>query len=164
MGYKRPTTPFLDSLAAASFVFLAAIVAGTPTYYSLPAIVASRYPLALGRDLIGLSPKEPTLAVAFKQAGYATACFAAANPYISSRFGYANGFDTFREFLDSRPVASSEDKPAAPTNGWLSKLNRNLREATPHLGPVGSAYEELYFQYCQRLAPPPGKSLGDLVR
>ena len=75
MGYERPTTPFLDSLASESFVVPAAIVAGAPTYYSFPAILASRYPLALGRDVLGLGPDEPTLASTLKQAGYATASF-----------------------------------------------------------------------------------------
>src|SRR5579864_7467842 len=125
MGYERPTTPFLDTLAAESFVFPAAVVAGAPTYYSLPAIIASRYSLALGRDLVGLAPGEPTLASAFKQAEYATAGLAAANPYISSRFGYEQGFDTFRDFLDAGPAPSSEAKPrAAAGNGWASTLNR----------------------------------------
>src|SRR5579863_2989333 len=110
MGYRRPTTPFLDVLAGESFVFPAAIVAGAPTYYSLPAILASRYPLALGRDVLGLSPEEPTLASVLKQAGYATAGFSAANPYISSRFGYAHGFDTFRDYL-SGDVAGSDLAP-----------------------------------------------------
>src|ERR1700704_180642 len=50
MGYARPTTPFLDSLAAESMVFPNAIVAGAPTYYSFPGLMASRFPLALGRE------------------------------------------------------------------------------------------------------------------
>src|SRR5690242_15885892 len=103
MGYERPTTPFLDSLANESFVFPAAIVAGAPTYYSFPSILASRYPLALGRDVLGLAPDEPTLASVLKLAGYATASFDAANPYITSRFGYQRGFDTFRDFLNDAP-------------------------------------------------------------
>ena len=111
MGYSRPTTPFLDSLADDSFVFPAAIVAGAPTYYSLPAVLASRYPLALGRDVLGLAPAEPTLATVFKQAGYATAAFTAANPYISARFAAdavaANL--TRHEELDTLPAA---DRPA----------------------------------------------------
>ena len=57
-GYDRPTTPFLNSLASESFVVPAAIVAGAPTYYSLPAILASRMPLAFGRDVVGLAPGE----------------------------------------------------------------------------------------------------------
>src|SRR5579872_6419745 len=78
MGYEQPTTPFLDTLASESFVFPAAIVAGAPTYYSLPAIMASRYPLGFGRDVLGLAPEEPTLASVLKRSGYATACFSAA--------------------------------------------------------------------------------------
>src|SRR5580693_7587726 len=88
MGYNRPTTRFLDELAAQSFVFPAAIVAGVPTYYSLPAILASRYPLALGREVLGLGVQERNLASAFKGDGYATAFFGAANPYLSAQFGY----------------------------------------------------------------------------
>ena len=48
LGYSRPVTPNLDALAENSVVFSNAIVAGAPTYFSLPAILASRYPLALG--------------------------------------------------------------------------------------------------------------------
>jgi arylsulfatase A-like enzyme len=162
LGYERPTTPFLDTLAASSFV-LPAVVAGAPTYYSLPAIIASRYPLALGRDLIGLSPEEPTLASAFQQAGYATACFAAANPYISSRFGYDKGFDTFRDFLEAEALAP-QAKPRRASKGWASALNRCLRNGSHRLGPVGSVYEELYFQYCQRRATPAVNSLDTLRR
>lgn len=58
MGYPRPTTPFLNTLAAESLVFPTAIVAGAPTYYSLPAILASRYPLAWGREVLGLAVQE----------------------------------------------------------------------------------------------------------
>ena len=50
LGYRRSTTPFLDSLAKESLVFSNAIVAGAPTYFSFPAVMASRYPLSLGRD------------------------------------------------------------------------------------------------------------------
>ena len=60
-GYPRATTPFLDSLTSESFVVPTAIVAGAPTYYSLPAILASRMPLALGRDLVGLAPDRARL-------------------------------------------------------------------------------------------------------
>ena len=56
LGYRRPTTPFLDSLSAESLVFRNAIAAGAPTYYSFPSIMASRHALALGRDVIGLAP------------------------------------------------------------------------------------------------------------
>jgi len=157
MGYGRPTTPLLDGLAAESFVFPAAIVAGAPTYYSFPAILASRYPLALGRDVLGLAPGEPTLASVLKEAGYATASFGAANPYISSRFGYEQGFDTFRDFLNDEFPAPFDGKHADHTShaardsGWMNRLNRAIQKVRPSLGPLGIAYDELYFQYCQRV-------------
>ena len=59
---QNSITPFLDSLAGESFVFRNAYASGTPTYYSLPALLTSRYPLALGRDLIGIAPGESTIA------------------------------------------------------------------------------------------------------
>jgi arylsulfatase A-like enzyme len=163
MGYQRPTTPFLDGLAAESFVFPAAIVAGAPTYYSLPAIMASRYPLALGRDIVGLAPGEPNLASSFQQAGYATAFFGAGNPYISERFGYGYGFDTFRDFLDGDPAAGADAGSVTPASGWLNRLNRKLQEIRPYFRSLGSVYDEFYFQYCQQRTAPP-KSLDELRR
>src|SRR5437899_427748 len=152
MGYERPTTPFLDSLARESFVFPAAIVAGAPTYYSFPAILASRYPLALGRDVLGLGPDEPTLASALKQAGYVTAAFSAANPYLSSHFGYEDGVDTFHDFLREEPAPLSDEKANAE-DGWASRLNQKLQRVSRTIGPLGIIYDELYFEYCQRVTP-----------
>jgi len=82
-GYSCPTTPFLDQLAKENVVVHNAIVAGTPTYYSFPAIMASRYPLALGRDIVGLAPGESTIASVLNECGYATAAFIAGNPLTS---------------------------------------------------------------------------------
>src|SRR5438270_8940732 len=120
MGYQWPTTPFLDGLAAESLVFPRAIVAGAPTYYSLPALLASRYPLAFGRDVLGLAPDEASLVTALKRAGYATAAFIAANPYISSRFGYDQGFDTFRDFLESDAHRLPEQQ-VVDSAGWATR-------------------------------------------
>ncbi len=162
MGYQRPTTPFLDSLAAESLVFPRAVVAGAPTYYSLPAILASRYPLALGRDVLGLAPDEPTLASVLKRSGYATAAFSAANPYISSRFGYDCGFDVFKDYLETESGSFAETKGAS-ASGMASRLNRGIQQIRPALGRFGAVYEELYFRYCQRVTPVPG-SLDELRR
>jgi len=164
LGYERPTTPFLDSLAAEGLIFSNAIVAGAPTYFSFPAVMASRYPLSLGRDVVGLAPGEPTIATALNDAGHATAAFLAANPYLSPRFGYDAGFSVFKDFLDSEsaPVTEISDRgrDATPLNRW----NRRLAKVSHALGPVGMLYDELYFQYCQRLASAPALSLDQLRR
>lgn len=163
LGYDRPTTPFLDSLAKESVVFSNAIVAGSPTYYSIPAIMASRHPLALGRDIIGLAPGEPTLATELREAGYETAAFLAANPYLSPRFGYDSGFTVFRDFLDTElaPV-----KPASSSGNGRegSAWNRRIAALCHRLGPLGELYDEAYFQYCQRVATPAPQSLDQLRR
>ncbi len=170
-GYRRPTTPFLDSLTAESFVFSNAIVAGTPTYYSFPAIFAARAPLALGREILGLAPGEATLASVLKQIGYATAAFSAANPYISARCGYDQGFDVFRDFLDHefghdglpREEASGNGHASASA-GRLREINRQLQRLSRNVVSLAKLYDEVYFQYCQRWAIPPATSLDDLRR
>ncbi len=160
LGYSRPVTPFLDSLAESSAVFADAIVAGAPTYFSFPAILASRYPLALGRDILGIAPREQTIASVLKDAGYRTAAFVAGNPYLSSRFGYDQGFDTFHDFLDSFP----DGQPLPPGNGFMSTFNRFLQANTSHSSLTAAAYEELYFWYCQRRSAAEDFSMDSLRR
>lgn len=162
LGYHRPTTPFLDSLAPESMVVPNAIVAGAPTYYSLPAVMASRYPLALGRDVIGLAPGETTLASVFNESGYATGAFLAGNPYLSRRFGYDAGFEVFRDFLESDGDAVPNESRNIQSGAPLNRLNSLLAAASHKLGSMGSVYDELYFQYCQHLASPPAESFDAL--
>lgn len=189
MGYGVKTTPFLDSLAESSMVFSQALVAGAPTYYSFPAIMASRHPLSLGRDVIGISPGESTIATTLRENGYSTAAFIAGNPYLSPRFGYDAGFDVFHDFLDvalphleinnagigddHRTCAKQNDLPspmvlnddADPANSsFPGRINHNLARICRRLGPIGSVYAELYFRYCQKLADHSSSSLDSLRR
>lgn len=162
LGYRRVTTPFLDCLAAESIVFSNAVVAGAPTYYSLPAIMASRYPLAFGRDLLGLAPDEQTLASVLQEAGFATAAFSAGNPYISERFGYSRGFDVFRDFLTFEETIPQSSAPSDPR--IRTRTNRVLARVFHTLPGMGAGYDELYFQYCQRKTPDDHVSLDELRR
>jgi arylsulfatase A-like enzyme len=165
LGYGRPTTPFLSSLAAESFVFHNAIAAGVPTYYSFPAIMASRYPLALGRDVVGLAPEEPTLATVLRESGYATCALVAGNPYLSAQFGYHAGFESFCDFLDEESRPSADGLRGADEGmGKGSRFNRQLAALCHRLGPAGSIYDELYFRYCQWVANQSAPSLDDLRR
>jgi arylsulfatase A-like enzyme len=163
LGYPRPTTPFLDSLAAESIVVPVGIVAGAPTYYSFPAIFASRHALDLGRDVVGLAPGESTLPSALRNVGYATAAFCAGNPYLTRRFGYEQGFDVFRDFLEQAPKTS----PEAARNGELglgTRINRKLDTWSHSSRWLGRIYDDLYFEYCQRLANSIPDSLDALRR
>jgi len=151
MGYARPTTPFLDCLAAESTVFRNAVAAGAPTYYSLPAVLASRYPLALGRDLLGIAPEESTLASVLQESGFATAAFSAGNPYVCAQFGYDRGFDTFLDF--NTEGAFEAQVETVGSTGLRSRTNQMLWRAC-HSAGLGPFYDELYFQYCQRRSVP----------
>lgn len=150
LGYKRPITPCLDRLAAESVVFENAIAAGLPTYYSFPAILAGRYPLAMGRDLIGLSPKERTLASVLQDAGDTTAAFVAGNPYVSRWSGYHQGFDTFNDFLNSSEIPSSyslEESSEPQDQKMTNRINCIMRNLLDRLPGGRSMYNELYFWY-----------------
>ncbi|MGH9536284.1 MAG: sulfatase [Terriglobales bacterium] len=147
LGYPRPVTPFLDSLAESSLVFSDAIVAGTPTYYSFPGIMASRHPLALGRDVVGIAPLEPTIASVLQEAGYITAAFVASNPYLTAQFGYDQGFDRFQDFLDVTSAGTPESSASATHRS--SKLNRRVQAASSRNKVTAAAYDELYFWYGQ---------------
>lgn len=159
--------PFIDQLTGESFTFEEATVAGTPTYYSLPAIMASRYPLGLGRDVVGLAPEEPTLTSALHDAGYATAAFVAGNPYLSPRFGYSQHFDCFQDFLTSSEGEASKGRPEAPSEAH-SPFRRRVRQALEHGADtwpwVRSLYDELYFHYCLLMDDRWRKGAIDAVR
>jgi len=146
-GYPRPVTPFLDSLAPDSLVFSDAIVAGAPTYFSFPGILASRYPLTLGRDVLGIAPHEPTIATALREAGYSTAAFLAGNPYLSARFGYDQGFDRFHDSLDVFVGESDSAERAAKRP--LTNLNLQIQTGSRRTGLTAAVYDELYFWYGQ---------------
>lgn len=164
-GYSRSTTPFLDALANESFVVPTAVIAGSPTYYSFPAIFASRMPLALGRDIVGLAPGEHTLAETLQQAGYATAAFSAANPYLSAHFGYDQGFETFQDFLDFdvSSIQAADTQQSSEVLSTGGKFNQLLKRAACAVG-LGRLYDDLYFQYCVRIAAPPANSMDALRR
>jgi arylsulfatase A-like enzyme len=162
LGYTRPTTPFLDCLAEESMVFRNAIAAGAPTYYCLPALLASRYPLALGRDLIGLAPGESTVASVLQEYGFATAAFTAGNPYISAQFGYDQGFDVFCDFL--RGYGPDQPEDTQQGSGFHSRANRFISKMCHSVPALGSAYDEFYFRYCQLQSNGENGSLDSLRR
>lgn len=111
-------------------------------------------PLALGRDVVGLAPGETTLATVLRDSGYATAAFSAGNPYISPRFGYERGFELFNDFLamESHSAAVDAAPEAAPPASSRGKLNRAMGKTAEALG-MSRLYQELYFQYCMKIAP-----------
>ena len=147
MGYRRPITPTLDGVAQQALWFRRALVAGLPTFNSFPALLAGRYALGLGRDLVGLAPEEDTLASVLRAHGYRTSALVAGNPYLSRWMGYHQGFDDFDDFLDNASRQASSQAHSNHGAGWFPRLNRALLRFAERHKVLSQIYHELYFWY-----------------
>lgn len=95
-GYPRPTSPFLDSLAARATVFEEAYAHYPSTLVSHMSMLTGLLPREHGvvtPDAV-LAPEIETLAQTFKRGGFVTAAFTEGG-YMSGRYGFRRGFDTF---------------------------------------------------------------------
>jgi arylsulfatase A-like enzyme len=92
-------TPVMDDIAADGTVFERAFATGNWTPFSFPSILASR-PVFADTGEIGVE-NIPTLAGAVSDDGVATAGFNAANGFLTSHWGYDEGFDEFEPFVAS---------------------------------------------------------------
>lgn len=127
-GYDRPTSPFIDSLAAAGARFEHA---RSPAPWTLPShttMLTGQLPTThrVVEDDLRLAADTPILPELLKQAGYATGGFVA-TLYVSRVFGFERGFDRFEDFdlhdekanLRGEVVASDVVDQALD---WLGKL------------------------------------------
>jgi hypothetical protein len=97
----KAATPVLDALAARGVRFPTAVAHVPLTCPSHASILTGRTPLGHGiRDNGGfvLPTSVPTVAEAFRTAGYRTAAFVSGFP-LSSRFGLDRGFETYDDHL-----------------------------------------------------------------
>src|SRR5687767_4733510 len=95
-GYPRPTSPFLDSLARRATVFEEAYAPFPSTLVSHMSMLTGLHPGEHGvlqPDAV-LSPEVEILPEVFQRHGFRTAGFAEGG-YVSGRFGFRRGFDTF---------------------------------------------------------------------
>src|SRR5712692_2556799 len=151
-GYRSGITPFLDQLASESIVFENAIAAGIPTYYSFPVLLASRYPLAFGRDFMGLVKDEPTFVSELHDSGFQTAALIAGNPYLSRHFHYDQNFDLFDDFSDFQHIADAPPKKYESTPGVnhqsvKARANQIIRSLAGRTQLTQAFYRELYLRY-----------------
>ncbi|TKR26415.1 sulfatase [Natronomonas salsuginis] len=92
-------TPVMDSLADRGTVFERAFATGNWTPFSFPSMLASR-PVFTDTSEIGIT-ESPALASALSNADVSTAGFNAANGFLTSHWGYDEGFDEFEPFVAS---------------------------------------------------------------
>ncbi len=114
-GYPRDTTPNVDGLARTARRYEIALAPAPWTGSSVASIFTGLHPSShglltnaapLGEEALAsdfLAPRAVTLAERFSKAGYRTAAVVS-NPWLKSRYGYAQGFDRFEE-LPSKAAA-----------------------------------------------------------
>ncbi|QKY17809.1 sulfatase [Halorubrum sp. CBA1229] len=120
-------SPVLAELADDGTVFDRSFATGNWTPFSFPSILASEPVFARNGD-IGVTGAR-TLASVLSEAGIATGGFNAANGFLTSHWGYPEGFDEFEPFVTS--VGSSRYSrylAAHPTvEAWIQLLASPFR-------------------------------------
>ncbi|MFC4988724.1 sulfatase [Saliphagus infecundisoli] len=126
-------SPVIDSLAERGTVFERAFATGNWTPFSFPSILASR-PVFADTGRIGVD-EVPTLPETLSEAGVSTAGFNAANGFLTSSWGYDDGFDEFEPFVAS--VGSSIYSRYLATHptveAWLQLAASPIRRAASRL-------------------------------
>lgn len=120
-GYARPTTPFLEKLAAKGVCFANCFSQAPWTKPAVGSILTSCYPSVTGMHRIfdQLDRRFVTLPEAMRDAGY-TAIGFSANPLVGRMSNYAQGFRRFTEAVD---VIAGGD-PIKSAGGSARALNR----------------------------------------
>jgi arylsulfatase A-like enzyme len=99
-GYRRDTSPFLDSLAGQGVRFVNAFAQASWTLPSHVSMLTSTHPRThqVENASRSLAPSLPTVAELLKRQGYLTAGFVTWI-YLSSEFGLGRGYDRYDELL-----------------------------------------------------------------
>jgi len=149
-GNVRPTSPRMDALAKEGTRFERAHAQAPWTLPATASLLTGRYPPRDRQDTLRVTGE--TVATRLRAAGARTAAFSE-NPLVTSDFGFAEGFEVFREFFPRQlhelhprdyPRVSSEttvDEAIA----WLEAHRSEPLFLYVHLLPPHSPYP----------APPP---------
>lgn len=109
-GYRRPTSPFLDSLAQRATLFEEAYAQFPSTLVSHMSMLTGLHPREHGvfPPASVLSPKVEILPEVFQRNGFRTAAFTEGG-FVSGRYGFRRGFDKFvvRERTHRRQVVQT---------------------------------------------------------
>jgi arylsulfatase A-like enzyme/Tfp pilus assembly protein PilF len=153
-GSRDVATPNFDRIAREGALALEATVHAPITRPSHVSIFTGLYPAQHGiRDNISraLAPDVPTMAEAFKAAGFDTAGFVS-SIVLSAQSGLGRGFDTFSDRFDLGADAQDEarfldilekrgDVAVADASTWLERHARERTFAWVHLYDPHAPYE-----------------------
>jgi len=123
-GYRRATSPYIDSLARRGMVFDRAFTFWPKTRASMICMMTGLYPSRNGYDSQHheLYSFNPTLASALRDAGYATAAVVD-NANVAASHGFSKGFESFREVWTDRNVKDEADGARAISAGAIRFLS-----------------------------------------
>ena len=140
-GYSRPTSPFIDGLAAQGALF-EQVVANSPwTRPSMASMLTGTYPRTTGvakRRWDALPEDLSTLAELFQAADYATYGLTA-NPNLNTVFGFNQGFDRYGDCAELWPWMDPLATPSTTPAG-----GRDLREDADQLTDRASSVLALH--------------------
>ncbi|MCP4663562.1 MAG: sulfatase-like hydrolase/transferase [bacterium] len=119
-GYDRAISPAIDAFAEEAILFENAIAQSSWTKASVASIFTGLWPVQHGavRHPHKLSAAAVTLPEMLREAGYHTAAFVA-NPNVTDRFGFDQGFDEFNYLL--RKSHNPSHQMTAAVVEWLQK-------------------------------------------
>ena len=132
-GYRRNTSPYIDSLAAKGVLFSQAISNGGQTPDAFPSILASAQPRVAHFGSIW-RPRT-MLAEKLKEVGYQTAALHS-NPLLSRYHGYDRGFDLFSDGLGESGLFRRRIWVRTKVGSLHSLANKTLRKLSKILSPV----------------------------
>ncbi len=116
-GCERPTSPFLDRMAAEGVRFSDVTAPATWTLPSHVSLFTGLYPAhhgVVGADRV-MDPATPHLVEAIRGAGFATAAFTGGG-YLQSRYGHDRGFDTYES---ARKLSREWERTLEKAEVWL---------------------------------------------
>jgi arylsulfatase A-like enzyme len=161
-GYERRTSPCIDELAGESLLFENAYSVTTWTLPSHLSLLTGLYPEVHGVQLDDrrLSPKAELLPEILAARGYRSAAVVA-GPYLSSTFGYDQGWVSYD---DAEATAGSASPIEDPGHSRINSpaVHRRAVEALDRLGGgpflLFVHYWDVHYDY---LPPPPYDTLFD---
>ncbi|HTF88507.1 MAG TPA: sulfatase [Planctomycetota bacterium] len=129
-GYRRPTSPELDKLAAEGAVFEHAVSQCSWTQPSMVSMMTGAY---LADELREIPESKTTLASVFQKEGFATAAFIY-NNVLNDKNGFQRGFDVF-DFEDPpyQPITKISD--------WITANKGKQTFTFIHLNEAHDPYE-----------------------
>jgi choline-sulfatase len=151
-GNTSGLTPALDALASRSVVFEHASAAAPITLPSHASLFTGRYPTSTGVRNNGtfvLPASETTLAEVLKASGWRTGAVIAAFP-LNSRYGLAQGFDTYDEDIAN---PQSIEGPAPPIFFGERNATRVTDRALEIWGRLAGSPRFLWVHYYDTHAP-----------